>query len=190
VLGRANGACRTGTEGKADMFERNKIDNIPETSAVPIEVLLTDGTVTKGKLLIPVGRTVADALNGPGSFIEFEPYGGERSFLAKTQLASVKLIGVPKLPNLKARVTDIDGFDPFAVLGLPAKAARDEVRAAYFTLAKVYHPDRYATAELPEEVRDYLAAMARRINTAHAALEVSEKRKAVRVEPVFTSPAR
>ena len=63
-------------------------------------------------------------------------------------------------------------------------------RRQVFRLAKAYHPDRYATAELPAEVRDYLAAMARRINAAHAALEVPLKKQAVRQEPVFTSPGR
>jgi hypothetical protein len=57
-------------------------------------------------------------------------------------------------------------------------------------MAKAYHPDRYATAELPQEVSDYLAAMARRINAAHAALETPIKRQAARPEPVFTSPGR
>jgi curved DNA-binding protein CbpA len=97
---------------------------------------------------------------------------------------------VPKAANLGARLSDPDGFDPHAVLGLAAGASREEVRQAYFRLAKAYHPDRYATAELPEEVRDYLAAMARRINAAHAALEVPQKRQRVREEPIFTSPGR
>ncbi len=172
------------------MFERNKIDNVPETSAVPVEIALTDGTIAKGKLLVAMGRSIADALNGTGSFVEFEPYGGEKSYVAKAQLTSVKLVGVPKAPNLKARLADPDGFDPHRVLGVPAGAGREEMRAAYFALAKTYHPDRYATAELPEEVRDYLAAMARRINAAHAALDVPERKRAARAEPVFTSQGR
>ena len=53
-----------------------------------------------------------------------------------------------------------------------------EIREAYFALAKVYHPDRYATAELPTEVIEYLFAMARRINAAHAALNVEQKKQA------------
>ena len=51
-------------------------------------------------------------------------------------------------------------------MGFPAFEAlhtRDEIRQAYFAQAKVYHPDRYATAELPTEVIEYLFAMARRI---------------------------
>jgi DnaJ-like protein len=172
------------------MFDRNRIDNVPKPSAVPVEVALVDGTTARGKLLVPFGKTVAEALNGAGAFVEFEPYGGERSFLAKAQLTSIKAVRVPQAPNLGARIRDSDEFDPYAVLGLTAGASRDEARQAYFRLAKTYHPDRYATAELPEEVRDYLAAMARRINAAHAALDVPQRRQAVREEPIFTSPGR
>jgi hypothetical protein len=172
------------------MFERNKIDNAPEQNAVPIEVALIDGTIVKGKMFVPALKTVSDALNGAGSFIEFEPYGGERAFVAKTRLASVKLVGIPKAPNLKARTSDIDSFDPHVVLGLMAGATREEIHAAYVRLARAYHPDRYAMAELPQEVREYLAIMARRVNAAYAALEVPEKKKALRQEPVFTTTAR
>jgi hypothetical protein len=169
------------------MFERNRIDNVPETSAVPVEAAFADGSLLKGKLLLPLGKSVADTLNGGGGFIEFEPYGGERSFIAKAQLVSVKPIGVPRAQSLNARVRDTDAFDPYAVLGLYEGASREEAREAYFRLAKLYHPDRYATAELPEEVREYLAAMARRINAAHAALEGWRVRQAARQAPIFTS---
>jgi hypothetical protein len=172
------------------MFERNKIDNVPDATAVPVEIVFSDGTQAKGKLMVPTTKTVGEALNAAGGFMEFEAYGGERGYVAKAQLASVKPVGVPKAPHLNARLTDHNGFDPFVILGLKAGASRDQVRSAYFTLAKTYHPDRYATAELPEEVREYLAAMARRINAAHAALEVPQKKQAARAEPVFTSPGR
>ena len=122
------------------MFERGRVDNLAEQSAVPVEIALADGTAAKGKMLVPVGKSVADALNGTGSFIEFEPYGGDKSYLAKAQLASVRLVGVPKAPNLQARLVDLDGFDPHRVLGLQAGASREEVRAAYFALAKALSP--------------------------------------------------
>jgi hypothetical protein len=172
------------------VFERNKVDNLPEPNAVPVEVSLADGTAVRGRLLVPAGRTVADALNGAGGFIEFEPYGGARRFLAKAQVAALIPINVPKAPSLAGRLADRDGFDPLAVLGLPAGASREEARHAYVALAKAYHPDRYATAELPAEVHDYLAAMARRINAAFAALEAPYKKRATLAEPVYTSPGR
>jgi hypothetical protein len=172
------------------MFDRSKGDYVPEPNAIAVEVALADGTTDRGKVLVPMGKSLADVLNGAGGFIEFEPYGGERSFLAKAQLTWIKPAGVPKAPSLSGRAGDHSAFDPYKILGLTAGASREDVRAAYFRLAKTYHPDRYATAELPEEVRDYLATMARRINAAHAALEAPQKKQAAREEPVFTSPGR
>ena len=176
------------------MFERTRVDNVPEPSAVPVEVVLADGTLIKGKLLVSAGKTLADALNGTAAFIEFEPYGGERSFLAKGQLASVQLVCVPKAVNLSARTRDGDSFNPHAILGVAPNAGWEEVRQAYHRLAKSYHPDRYASAELPSEVQDYLAAMARRVNAAYAALEAPRQAvkiptAAARAAAVYTSPA-
>jgi hypothetical protein len=153
------------------MFERSKVDNVPEASAVPVEVVLADGTLIKGKLMTSAGKTLSDALNGTTVFVEFEPYGGERTFLSKSQVASVRLVGVPKAANLSTRTRDGDSFNPHAILGVASDAGWEEVRQAYHKLAKTYHPDRYAAAELPTEVLDYLAVMARRVNAAYAALE-------------------
>jgi hypothetical protein len=172
------------------MFERSKIENVPDLTAMPVEAVFADGTTARGKLLVPATKAMGDVLNGPGAFIEFEPYGEERTYISKAQVTSIKLLGVPKLPNLNVRLRDLDGFDPFAVLGVAPGATKDEIRQAYFALAKSYHPDRYATAELPTEVIEYLFAMARRINAAHAALNVEQKKQAARAEPVFTSPGR
>jgi len=170
------------------MFERNRIESSSEATAIPIEVGFLDGTVAKGRLIVPTGKGVADVLNAAGGFIEFEPYGGERGFLAKAQLARVKPIGVPRAANLAARISDADGFDPYRILGVTAAAGREERRQAYVALAKIYHPDRYASAELPKEVAEYLATMVRRINAANAALEMSEKHQARRQETSFTTP--
>ncbi len=172
------------------MFERSRVDNAPDLTAMPVEATFADGSVVRGKLLVATTKNIGDVLNGGGAFLEFEPYGGERSYIAKAQIASIKMLGVPKLPNLNARLKDYDGFDPYAVLGIKPGATREDIRQAYFALAKTYHPDRYATAELPTEVIEYLFAMARRVNAAHAALSAEQKKQAAKAEAVFTSQAR
>ena len=176
------------------MFERNRVDSQPETSAVAIEASLDDGRVLRGKVAIPLQRTIYDVLNGPGTFIDFEPFDGERLLIAKSTLRAVKMISAGRGPNLQARLRDNDGFDPYAILGLPRGAGWDDVKSAYHRLAKSYHPDRYSNAELPREVADYLAAMARRVNAAYAALEVPQVTRKVAVstrsEPIYTSPNR
>jgi hypothetical protein len=178
----------------ADMFERNKVDSQPEQTAVAIEAVLDDGRILKGKVAIPMHKTVYDVLNGPGVFLDFEPFEGERQFIAKSSLRTVKLLAVSRGPNLQARLRDMDGFEPHAVLGLARAATWDDVKAAYHRLAKVYHPDRYSSAELPVEVRDYLASMARRVNAAYAALEEPQQARKqatiARAAPIYTSPGR
>lgn len=176
------------------MFERNKIDSNIQQGAIPAKVTLDDGEIIKGRFIAAVGRGFGDILNGTGSFFEFEPYGGERSFIAKSSIRAVQLIGVPSGPSLNSRLKDADGFDPFVILGVRPGASQEDIRAAYHALAKTYHPDRYASAELPGEVREYLASMARRINAAYAALDEQLKttRRAVqaRTDAVYTSTPR
>ena len=64
------------------------------------------------------------------------------------------------------------------------------MRRAYLDLAKMYHPDRYATVDLPPEVDSYLSAMARRINAAHDAIQEALKARAAKQEPVFTKAGK
>ncbi|MFN3746158.1 MAG: DnaJ family molecular chaperone [Hyphomicrobiaceae bacterium] len=177
------------------MFERGKIETGTgeAVSGVSVVLSLTDGTELKGRLAVPQGRSLVDALNGSAPFVEFETFDGPRQFLAKHAISGVRLMSPARAQGL-ARLRDSDGFDPYAILGLPAGAPYEAVRAAYLRKAKDYHPDRYANAELPEEVRAYLAAMARRINAAFAALEAphqeSRQRPVQRITPIYSSPAR
>lgn len=159
------------------MFERNRIDNAVNTrqTGVAAELTLDDGQVLAGKLVVGSGRSVIEALNGAALFFEFEPYEGERMLLARSAIRSVKLIEVPGAGQLKARLREVEGFEPGEALGIAPGASIDEARQAYHQLAKTYHPDRWASAGLPPEVNDYLAAVARRINIAFAALERAEE---------------
>lgn len=178
------------------MFERVKVDNASavQTAAIPVEVTLDDGRTLRGKFIAPQGRGIVDLLNGGVQFLEFEPYGGERSLIAKSSVKAVKLVNVPGNGQLSRRTNEIDTFDPHAELGVRAGATFDEVKTAYHRKAMIYHPDRYTTAELPTEVRDYLAATVRRINAAFAALEVPhqvvKKAASDRADAVYTSRPR
>ena len=176
------------------MFERNRIDNSLQQSAVPAEITLDDGRTLKGKFHISSARSIYEILNGETQFLDFESHCGERAMLAKAMIKTVKIISVPSASGLAHRMREPDTFDPHAILGLAKGAAWDDVRAAYLKQSKIYHPDRFAGADLPVEVRDYLTAMVRRVNAAYAALEVPQqavKRAAVeKAKPVYTSPQR
>jgi DnaJ domain len=166
------------------MFDRSRSGS---DGPLCVEITLDDGRRLTGKLLVPPGRSLTEALNGAATFMEFESFSGERTFIAKLALRVVKPMQETPAPILGAGLHGGNGFNPFSILGVSAEAGRDEVRQAYLRLAKTYHPDRYAAADLPAEVREYLAAMARRINAAWDAAEVARQKPAARPEPAFTS---
>ena len=174
------------------MFERSKVDNSTEQGGVTVEITLTDDDTVKGKLLMSVSKSPADVLNSPGAFVEVSPFGGERQYIAKTSIKTLRLVAVPKA-SLSEQVRDLDGFDPHRILGITAETSWDDTRHAYLALSKTYHPDRFAAAQLPAEVSAYLSAMARRINAAFAALEDGRDRnvrRTDRVQPIYQSPVR
>jgi hypothetical protein len=166
------------------MFDRGSRERTE--GPVTVQIVLEGGEELQGKLLVPPGRALSDVLNSTAPFVEFEPTEGDRMFIAKSALQSVQPTSVPAKPDLWAGSAEPSNFDPFAVLGLKAGATREEARDAYVRMAKIYHPDRYAAVELPREVRDYLAAMVRRINAAHQVLESAQRKQAARQEAVFT----
>jgi DnaJ-like protein len=165
------------------MFERGKGER---EGPVEVELALSDGQRLNGKLVLPPGRTLPEVLNGASTFVEFHGHDAGRSFIAKTALHSVTPTSVPPAPDLWAGPTQGAGFDPCAILGIRPTSTREEVRDAYLSLAKLYHPDRYATADLPKEVREYLEIMVRRINAAHDTLQARLQKRESRQEPVFT----
>jgi DnaJ domain len=175
------------------MFERNRVDN-QDHGTIMIEVTFDDGRTLIGRLSLPSGRSLFDHLNGPHAYLEFEPLEGERAVFAKSTVKSARAIAPVKGSAITQRLRDLDGFDPYQILGLERGRDWDDVRSAYHRLAKAYHPDRYATAELPEEVITYLSGMARRVNAAYAALEAAYAQKRqyakFRQEPIYTSPVR
>ncbi|MGD9802581.1 MAG: J domain-containing protein [Hyphomicrobiaceae bacterium] len=178
------------------MFERSRVDNMSQGQqvAVPADITLDDGTHLKGRFNLPANRPVHEVLNGPMLFLEFQAYGGEPALIAKTAIRSIRLVNVPSAGHLRAGMRPGETFDPHAVLGVKVGASPEELRKAYHERAKAYHPDRYATAELPAEVSDYLAAMARRVNIAFKALDTTHQTAKQRAEakaaPVYTSPQR
>lgn len=172
------------------MFERNRIET-PSTrrdKAIPVELALDDGRILKGKCFVTATRHVYEELNGPGSFVDFEPYEGPREFIAKVSLRSVRVAEAPRPANLANRSAS-DTFDPHEVLGIERGAPLDAIREAYHRLSKVYHPDRYTNADLPDEVASYLDAMSRRVNAAFAALEKPAQRvreiNRAKSEPIY-----
>lgn len=55
-----------------------------------VQITVDGGTVLNGSLVIPKTRSIAELLNGPLPFIEFESNEGERIFIAKPAVRTVR----------------------------------------------------------------------------------------------------
>lgn len=162
------------------MFERNRVDrpHEPERSNQTVEVTLEDGEIVRGRLHYPNNRTLGEELNHAGGFVDFEIVDGERFYLAKRAVQAVKPRQVPRADQLSRAQIKSELFNPWTVLGVSEQASKDDIREASHRLVKQYHPDRFANADLPREVKEYLNAMSRRINAAYSALAGGHKREA------------
>ena len=123
-------------------------------------------------------RSLGDELNQTSGFIDFEAFDGDRFFLSKGSVQVVRPKQIPRADHLTRAQNKSELFNPWTVLGVADTASKDEVREAYHALLKKYHPDRFSNMELPAEVKDYLNAMARRINAAYTSLNGGLKREA------------
>jgi hypothetical protein len=170
------------------MFDRRKNDQ--SDGSAYAQITLDGGRELKGRFTLTPGRTLPEMLNNTSVFMEFEPFDGERILIAKSALQAVKPVSVPAQPSLSAGGSDAGSFDPYSVLRLDRDADGNQIRQAYLALAKIYHPDKYATADLPPEVITYLSAMARRVNAAYDLLQETMKKRSARQNPVFSKGGR
>jgi hypothetical protein len=86
--------------------------------------------------------------------------------------------------TLQALSAKLDGCDHFAVLGVKADAPAAQIKAAYFQLAKAYHPDAVQTGA-PPEVRKLCADVFAKVSAAWSVLG-DDARKAKYVEELRT----
>jgi hypothetical protein len=133
-------------------------------------LVLQDGTVTRGTMLVPRDKTLREFFSMPDPFIDFECALNGTMVIAKSALVSLRKHEMPNADQLDKKISGLEKADPHRILGVGKSATGDEVHAAYLALARVYHPDRFASANLPPEVADYLESMTRRINIAYSEL--------------------
>jgi hypothetical protein len=133
-----------------------------------VAITLSDETVMTASVRMPLSNRLGDALNTPDPFLDVVTAAGEQQFIAKSAIRAVRSMEIPKADqlNLEARQAGFGELDPHSVLGIGREAPPEEVRQAYHRMARLYHPDRIASYDLPGEIKDYARAMLVRINLA------------------------
>jgi DnaJ-domain-containing protein 1 len=150
------------------MFERNRTaaSSAPD-QRIPVSLTLVDGENLRGNMRLPISGRLIDAMNNADQYFDLELPDGSAAFLAKHSVRRVVPVDLPRNDQLSRRTADLSVFDPYTVLGLARGASPEEVKAAYHGLVRNYHPDRFASANLPREMQDYAHAMLTRINAAY-----------------------
>jgi hypothetical protein len=140
----------------------------------PVELLLVDGTVLRGTLLVSRDKSMRDFFNIlTDPFFDFECNREGSVVLAKSSVRRILPEGAQKkedqskIDALAARQAEFERNDPYKLLGVSMGVDAETLRKAYISKARTYHPDKFADAGLPQEVFEYLNAMARRINGAY-----------------------
>ena len=129
---------------------------------------LADNQVVTVSIRLPLSRRLADALNNDDVFLDAITPSGQQQFIAKSTIKLVRSANVPRADQLdtEGRVPGTPAFDPYAILKVAKDASPEDIKSAYHRMARLYHPDRIASYELPDEVKDYVRTMLVRINLA------------------------
>ncbi len=137
-----------------------------------VNLHLTGGTKQVASIKLPLSGKLNEAMNNADHFLDVITGDGQLQFIAKHAIQKAEIIDPPSAKlNQQRRDSDNKYFDPHAVLGVTNAASREEMRQAYISLVKAYHPDRFANMDLPAEMKDYAAAMQARINMAYDQLK-------------------
>jgi DnaJ domain len=132
------------------------------------KLTLTDGTSLIASVKLPMSGKLNDAFNNAEGFLDIITGDGTQQVINKSVIARAEASDPPRAGlNQQRRSSDRSGFNPYAILGIEKTATPDETRAAYVALVKQYHPDRFASLDLPEEIKNYASAMQARINMAY-----------------------
>ena len=133
-----------------------------------VALTLSDDTVRTVSVRMPLSNKLGDSLNTADMFLDVMTTGGEQQFIAKSDIRSVRSMDVPKADqlDLDGRQAGLSNLDPHALLKVEKGATQEEVKQAYHKMARLYHPDRIASYELPDEIKEYARAMLVRINLA------------------------
>jgi DnaJ-domain-containing protein 1 len=135
------------------------------------KITLVDGKSQIVSVKLPMSGKLTDAFNNSEAFIDIITGDGTQQVINKATVARAEAADPPRAGlNQQRRSSDKSGFNPYAVLGVEKSVGADELRQAFLALVKTYHPDRFASFDLPQEMKDYAAAMQARINMAYQQL--------------------
>jgi DnaJ-domain-containing protein 1 len=142
---------------------------------IPVTMTLASGEIKRGSVPSGASASLSFELNREGNFLNFKDSTGQIVYIAKSTVLQV----VEGSEEKKAALPDLaQGKSPHKVLRVAENASPDAIRQAYMALAKLYHPDHYATETTAPEVSEYVSAMFQQITVAYASLKAAAQQAA------------
>jgi hypothetical protein len=147
-------------------------DSPQQAQRAMAKLTLMDGKSMVASVKLSMSGKLSEAFNGPERFVDVITGDGQSMMINKSSIARAEAWEPPKAElNQRRRSSDKASFNPHLILGVEKTAGMEDIRARYITLVKAYHPDRFSALDLPQEMKDYAAAMQARINMAYQMLE-------------------
>ncbi|HZO16656.1 MAG TPA: DnaJ domain-containing protein, partial [Polyangiaceae bacterium] len=148
-----------------------RIDSIPSSQSVPPRDSFPDvpSSVPPAVKSSPGGARVQ-----PRVSIRRTPISPRDSTPAGDDGSSPPRRG-PSDQDIEARFRNIDDLTFYEILGVDSKAPEDNIEAAYFQLAKLWHPDR--VPENAAALRPKVAKIFARMNEAYQTLSDPDRRR-------------
>jgi curved DNA-binding protein CbpA len=180
----------------------SKVDNLAHLIAPP-DAVVVRGDIDKEKVdsgkLMPIESYILSRIESPTVVNEIGAISGlpddeaQRAVCALIASGFLKLVGEEKdeeptdpseleaiekaREDIKRKLHYSDNADYYEILEISRQATTGEIKAAYYQLAKKFHPDRYRKVEDPE-LRSNLEHLFARITQAYETLSENGSRSA------------
>lgn len=122
------------------------------------------GERLRGELLLMRIQPLHEAINKPEQFLEFRVRDGRILMIAKS---AIELVTEVELPDVQQLDHMLAKLEPHGLLGVAPGSDPAAIRDAYLAKVRKYHPDTYASIDLPSEVAQYLEGMFVHIKAAY-----------------------
>ena len=134
---------------------------VPKT-AVLVEITLSDGSIMSGNLFMTNQSRLSDVLNDERKFLPVQTLEGKFVCLRKSVIQKVSE------HNPNPGPAPYMGNNPWQILGVKEGITVDELKQAYYQLARIYHPDRVKALGLGSNYEEMATKDMARINDAYA----------------------
>ena len=141
-------------------------------SRMPVLITMSDGTQINGAVRLTLTNKLTDALSTSDLFLDILTEDGEQQFVSKAAIRLIRATdGARTQQEAGPRPFAQGPVDPYSTLKLQRDASPDDVKKAYHKMVRLYHPDRIASFDLPEDMLEYARDMLVRVNLAFEELK-------------------